>query len=99
MNSDVMFTFINESEVLNAGFAVHKVDQGTTTEDIFKLGASAVSEEESDVYSPYLPSPRHPGIVYPLTVTVDRTGLHALLCFQFAEGRPHCASTLFTVNG
>ena len=52
MNSDVMFAFINESEVLNAGFAVQKVDEGTTTEDIFELGAFAVSEEESDVYSP-----------------------------------------------
>jgi ABC-type glycerol-3-phosphate transport system substrate-binding protein len=49
VNSDVTFTFINESEVLDAGFAVHKVDEGTTVEEILDLGVWAVSNEEADV--------------------------------------------------
>ena len=98
VNSEVTFTFINASEILNAGFAVHKVDEGTTTEDILKLGVFAVSDEETDVYSPYLPSGMNPDLEYPLTVTLDRIGLHALICFQFPEGRPHHAN-LFTVTG
>jgi hypothetical protein len=98
VNSDVTFTFINTSDVLNAGFAVQKIDEGTTAEEILALGVFAVSDEDSDGYEPYLPSGMTPDVEYPLTVTLDRIGLHALICFQFPEGRPHYAN-LFEVNG
>jgi hypothetical protein len=98
LNSDVTFTFINTDEGSDAGFAVHKIDAGTTAEDILELGVFAVSDEDSFYYEPYLPSGMTPDVEYQLTVTLDRIGLHALICFQQPEGRPHYA-TLFTVNG
>ena len=102
MNSAVTFTFINATEGLDIGFAVRKVDEGTSTEDIFE-GVFAVSDEEEDRYSPYLNSERTRGIEHPLTVTLNRVGLHALICFQLSDDPnevfPEHASTLFTVNG
>jgi hypothetical protein len=98
LDSDVTFTFINRSEVLNAGFAIHKIDEGATADDILERGVFAVSDEETGSYDPYLPSGMTPGVEYQLTVTLDRIGLHALICFRFPEGRPHYAN-LFTVNG
>jgi len=74
LNSDVTFTFMNTSEVQNAGFAVQKIDEGTTVEEILELGVFAVSDEDSDGYDPYLPSGMTPDVEYPLTVTLDRVG-------------------------
>jgi hypothetical protein len=97
LGARVTFGFINESEVTEAGFAIHKVVEGTTEEDILNLGVWAVSNEETDVYPQYLPSGMDLGVEYSVTVTLDKPGLHALICFQQPEGRPHYAN-LFTVD-
>jgi hypothetical protein len=99
LNSDVTFTFINASEVLRVGFSVWKVLEGTATEDIYKYGVHGVTDEGEDHYFPYLNTSTAPGIEWPLTVTFDKAGLHALICFELPGDRPDYAATLFTVSG
>jgi hypothetical protein len=106
VNSDVTFTFINASETPDIGFQVVKVDEGTTKEAIYEFGVGSVSNGEGDDwYEPYLPTPTAPGIEYAFTVTLDKVGLHAIVCFQHPahdepdKEYPNYASTLFTVKG
>ena len=99
LNSEVKFTFVNASETTEVGFAVWAVPDGTTTEDIQNDGIQNVGAVASrDRYVEM--GPIAPGVERPLTVILDKTGLHALNCVDRtteAEGIDY--ATLITVSG
>ncbi len=106
VNSEVTFTFVNDTEDWNKGFSVLKVPEGITVEEINEMRRALYLpgfEEEDRPYSPYLPSGqgRGPGSLSDLSVVLNRPGLHALICFEFFDeddlGQDYAAS-LFTVN-
>jgi hypothetical protein len=105
LNSEVTFTFINESDTTGVGFVVWTVPDGTTAEEIHEKGIFEATGTEQGNTAPYefweakFP-PTQLNTEYQVTVTLDRAGLYSVNCFVDI-GTPvntHHA-TIITVNG
>ena len=105
LNSEVTFTFINESDHTGVGFVVWTVPDGTTAAEINEKGIGEVTGTAQGNTAPYewweakFP-PTQLDTEYQVTVTLDRAGLYSVNCFV-ETGAPvntHHA-TIITVNG
>jgi hypothetical protein len=105
LNSEVTFTFINESDDTGVGFVVWTVPDGTTAEEINEKGIFEATGTQQGNTAPYefwqakFP-PTQLDTEYQVTVTLDRAGLYSVHCFV-ETGAPvntHHA-TIITVNG
>jgi len=105
LNSEVTFTFINESDHTGVGFVVWTVPDGTTAEEINEKGIFEATGTALGNTAPYefwqakFP-PTQLDTEYQVTVTLDRAGLYSVNCFV-ETGAPvntHHA-TIITVNG
>jgi hypothetical protein len=85
LNSEVTFTFVNESEDPEVGFVVWEVPDGTTAALIDEVGIFEVTgavDQNSDYefFEAKFP-PTVQDQEYAATVTLDRAGLYAINCF------------------
>ncbi|MCZ6661485.1 MAG: hypothetical protein O6951_00980 [Actinobacteria bacterium] len=105
LNSEVTFTFINESDDTGVGFVVWTVPDGITAEEIDEKGIFEAIGTEQGNTAPYefweakFP-PTQLDTEYQVTVTLDRAGLYSVNCFV-ETGAPvntHYA-TIITVSG
>jgi hypothetical protein len=104
LDSEVTFTFINESDDTGVGFVVWTVPDGTTAAEINENGIFAATGTEEGSTDPYeffeakFP-PTQLDTEYQVTVTLDREGLYAVNCFvqTGAEVNTHYA-TIITVS-
>ena len=97
VDSTVTFTVSNESDSSKAGFAVWKVPEGTTPEEIYDNSIFSVVSED-DVYDREVVE-AGPGQAYDLAVTFEETGQHGINCFKWDGGRTGSDHvTMFTVN-
>ena len=105
LNSEVTFTFINESDDTGVGFVVWTVPDGTTAEEINEKGIFEATGTRQGDTAPYefwgakFP-PTQLDTEYQVTVTLDRAGLYSVHCYV-ETGAPvntHYA-TIITVNG
>jgi hypothetical protein len=105
LNSEVTFTFINESDTTGVGFVVWTVPDGTTAADINEKGIFEATGTQLGNTAPYefweakFP-PTQLDTEYQVTVTLDRAGLYSVNCFveTGAEVNTHYA-TIITVSG
>jgi len=106
LNSEVTFTFINESDHTGVGFVVWTVPDGTTAEEINEKGIFEVTgTQQGGSPAPYewweakFP-PTQLDTEYQVTVTLDRAGLYSANCFveTGATVTTHHA-TIITVSG
>jgi hypothetical protein len=86
LDSEVTFTFINESEDTGVGFVVWTVPDGTTAAEINENGifwATGTEEGSTDPYEFFEAKfpPTQLDTEYQVTVTLDREGLYAVNCF------------------
>jgi hypothetical protein len=105
LNSDVTFTFINESDTTGVGFVVWTVPDGTTAAEINEKGIFEATGAQEGNTAPYefweakFP-PTQLNTEYQVTVILDREGLYSVNCFV-ETGAPvntHYA-TIITVSG
>lgn len=99
MDTNVMFTFINESDSTDIGFAVWKFPSGVTPEEIFSQGIfDAVGPDDELVTSLQRPTPI--GVPRDLPVVFDTPGQWGINCFFFTpDASPgNDYTTMFTVN-
>jgi hypothetical protein len=85
VNSTVTFTFTNESDGSDVGFAVWKFPEGATAEEIFNEGIFNIVPEE-DALIDFVSAPTVNGTEYDLTVTFTETGQHGINCFDLSGG-------------
>ncbi len=104
LNSEVTFTFMNESEDTGVGFVVWTVPDGTTAEEIEEKGIFGATGTQQGNTAPYefweakFP-PTQLDTEYQVTVTLDREGLYSVNCFvQTGPPNTHYA-TIITVSG
>ena len=104
LNSEVTFTFINESEDPEVGFVVWEVPDGTTAAEINEVGIFEATGTQEGSTAPYeFFEAKFPPTVqdqeYAATVTLDRAGLYAINCFVDVgtEVNTHYA-TIITVS-
>jgi len=103
LNSEVTFTFINESDTTRVGFVVWTVPDGTTAEEILEKGIGEVTETAQggpyEFWEAKFP-PTQRDTEYQVTVTLDRAGLYSVNCFP-ETGAPVNTqyATIITVNG
>ena len=106
LDSVVTFTFINATANSDAEFSVWKVPEGTTADDFLGVGGRALLEvvgegsAADDRYDVQFP-PTVQNREYPMTITLNRPGLHILDCF---DERPNISdenhyAIFFTVSG
>ena len=101
-DSTVTFTVINETDTETA-FAVWKIPEGTTPEEIYDEGIfNAVPRSADDDAGYYIEVVDAPimGEAYDLTVTFLESGQHGINCFE--SSGPDTESdhvTMFTVTG
>ena len=104
-NSEVTFTFTNESDDTGVGFVVWTVPDGTTAAEINEKGIFEATGTAQGNTAPYefweakFP-PTQLDTEYQVTLTLDRDGLYSVNCFV-ETGAPvntHYA-TIITVNG
>ena len=83
LDSTVTFTFVNDSSVTDMGFSVWPIPDTTTAQEIFDEGLFAVVGDD-DTYSFYdaVFPPTETGSTSSLDVTFDRSGSHAIICFD-----------------
>ena len=100
LDSTVTFTVINESDNTNVGFGVWSVPEGTTADEIVEeglfdlLGISDVDDWPGFYAALFSPTAiDSTGI---LTVTLDKPGQHALICFDATADADH--PIMFTVS-
>lgn len=105
LNSEVTFTFINESDDTGVGFVVWTVPDGTTAEEIEEKGifeATGTQQGNTDPYEFWEAKfpPTQLDTEYQVTVTLDREGLYSVNCFveTGASVNTHYA-TIITVSG
>ena len=106
LNSEVTFTFINESDDTGVGFVVWTVPDGTSAAEVNEKGIFEVAGTvQGGSPAPYewweakFP-PTQLDTEYQVTVTLDREGLYSVNCFV-RTGAPvntHYA-TIITVTG
>ena len=105
LNSEVTFTFINESDDTGVGFVVWTVPDGTTAAEINENGIFEATGTQQGNTAPYtfweakFP-PTQLDTEYQVTVILDREGLYSVNCFV-QTGPPfntHYA-TIITVSG
>jgi hypothetical protein len=105
LDSEVTFTFINESDDTGVGFVVWEVPDGTTAEEINEKGIFEATGTQQGNTAPYevweakFP-PTELDTEYQVTVLLDRDGLYSVNCFV-ETGAPvntHYA-TIITVSG
>ncbi len=104
LDSVVTFTFINATANSDAEFSVWKVPEGTTADDFLTfegllgvVGQGSAADDRYDVQVPPTVQNRE----YPMTITLNRPGLHILNCF---DERPNINdenhyAIFFTVSG
>ena len=102
-DSTVTFTVTNETTDTETGFAVWKIPEGTTPEEIYDEGIfNAVPRSADDDAGYYIEVVDAPimGEAYDLTVTFLESGQHGINCFESSgpdTGSDHV--TMFTVTG
>ncbi len=99
LNADVTFTFINESDSTNVGFAVWRFPSGVTPEEIYAVGIfDAVGPDDELVVSQRSPNPI--GEPQDVPVSFDAPGRWGINCFFFtADASPgNDYATMLTVN-
>ena len=82
INSEVTFTFVDETESESVGFAVWPVPEGTTAEQIhdegiFNVGVDTIAWSSETQVSDY---------EWMFTATFGEAGLHALNCYDTSSG-------------
>ena len=102
-DSTVTFTVINETDTETA-FAVWKIPEGTTPEEIYDEGISNAVPTSADDDAGYeIDAVLAPitGEAYDLTVTFLESGQHGINCFPFtgAGYRENDHVTMFAVTG
>jgi hypothetical protein len=86
LNSEVTFTFINESDDTGVGFVVWTVPAGTTAAEINEKGifeATGMAQGDTAPYEFWEAKfpPTQLDTEYQVTVTLDREGLYSVNCF------------------
>jgi hypothetical protein len=101
VNSTVTFTFTNESDESDVGFAVLKFPEGATAEEVFNDGIFNIVPQ-SDALWEIVSAPTVNGTEYDLTVTFNETGQHGINCFDLSVGGVDATNadyvTMFTVG-
>ena len=82
LNSEVTFTFIDETESGSAGFAIWPVPAGTTAEQIQEEGIFNVGIDPI----PWSSETQVSDSEWMFTATFGDAGLHALNCFDMSGG-------------
>ena len=82
LNSEVTFTFIDETESGSAGFAIWPVPAGTTAEQIQEEGIFNVGIDPI----PWSSETQVSDSEWQGTLTFDQAELHALNCFDMSGG-------------
>ena len=104
LNSEVTFTFINESESPgdSLGFAVWTVPEGSTVEQIHEEGIFSVESGGGENVE-WSSETQVSDSEWQLTVTFSESGLHALNCYDTSGGEHGGAGLdypiLVTVSG
>jgi hypothetical protein len=105
LNSEVTFTFINESDDPRVGFVVWTVPDGTTAEEILEKGIGEVTGSEQgdtalyEFWEAKFP-PTQLNTEYPVTVLLNRAGLYSVNCFVDSGATVNTQyATIITVSG
>ena len=85
VNSTVTFKVTNESDHTGVGFAVLKFPEGSTAQEVFSEGISAIVPDD-DALIDFRTAPTVIGTEYDLTVTFTETGQHGINCFDLSGG-------------
>ena len=85
VNSTVTFKVTNESDHTDVGFAVLKFPEGSTAQEVFSEGISAIVPDD-DAPIDFRAAPTVIGTEYDLTVTFTETGQHGINCFDQSGG-------------
>jgi hypothetical protein len=83
VNSEVTFTYINETDSTSVGFGVWLVPEGTTAEDIEEQSIFGVGTD-----SPLPSTEQEYDSEQLFTVTFSESGLYALNCFDAPGDNP-----------
>jgi hypothetical protein len=98
VNTTVTFTVINDSDNPNVGFAVLKLPEGTTPEEIYDEGIFSVVSRAPGALG-LKSSPTTQGEEYDFTVTFSESGQHGINCFVFPGPATEADYvTMFTVG-
>ena len=83
LGSTVTFAFVNESGVTDMGFSVWPVPEDTNPDRILAEGLFGVVPDDGtyEMYDAVFP-PVEIGSTSSLDITLDRSGRHAIICFD-----------------
>lgn len=102
LNSEVTFTFTDETESDSVGFALWAVPAGTTTEQIHDDGIFSLESGGGENVE-WSSETQVSDVEWQYTVTYSETGLHAVNCYDTSGGEHGGAGldypNLITVNG
>jgi len=99
INSEVTFTFVDETESEDVGFALWAVPAGTTTEQIHDDGIFSVESGGGETVE-WSSETQVSDFEWQFTVTFSESGQHALNCYDTASGGEGTDyPNLITVNG